>query len=181
MALYGEARDISMFRYINRELMHNIISQQCVLYKVNATETKTNMYGEASMGRVFQEPILLFALIEREDQTAPTSDFGVGFEWPHVFKFLRDDLLQVSNDNPNGANVQPEIGDFIMWQNAYWEIDNTNLNQLFVGKDPQYPYTDANNVNPLESDLNLFGYNVAVECLAHYVPADRVNVINQRL
>ena len=84
------------------------------------------------MGRVFQEPILLFALIERGDQTAPTSDFGVGFEWPHVFKFLRDDLLQVSNDNPNGANVQPEIGDFIMWQNAYWEIDNTNLNQLFL-------------------------------------------------
>ena len=69
---------------------------------------------------------LLYALIEREDQTAPTSDFGVGFEWPHVFKFLRDDLLQASNDNPNGANVQPDIGDFIMWQNAYCEIDNTN-------------------------------------------------------
>ena len=173
MALFGQDRDISMFRYINRELMQNIISQQCVLYKVNSIETKSNIYGEASSGRYFQEPILLYALIEREDQTAPVDDFGVGFEWPHVFKFLRDDLVD--------ANVQPEIGDFIMWQNAYWEIDNTNLNQLFVGKDPQYPFTDSNGVNPLETDLSEFGYNVAVECLCHYVPADRVNVINQRL
>ena len=70
MALFGEARDISMFRYINRELMHNIISQQCVLYKVNVTETKTNLYGEASSGRVFREPILLYALIDRFDQTS---------------------------------------------------------------------------------------------------------------
>jgi hypothetical protein len=37
------------------------------------------------------------------------------------------------------------------------------------------------NVNPLESDLDRFGYNVAVECVAHYVPADRVNITNQRI
>jgi hypothetical protein len=28
MALYGESRDISMFRRVNRELMGNIISQE---------------------------------------------------------------------------------------------------------------------------------------------------------
>ena len=39
MALYGEARDISLFRHINRELIHNIISQQCVLYKYDIEET----------------------------------------------------------------------------------------------------------------------------------------------
>jgi len=59
MALYGQMRDISMFRFVNRELMHNIISQQIVFYKCNIIETKTNMYGEASQGRVFEEPVLL--------------------------------------------------------------------------------------------------------------------------
>jgi nitrate/nitrite-specific signal transduction histidine kinase len=40
MALFGQARDISMFRYINRELMQNIISQQVVFYKYKVAETK---------------------------------------------------------------------------------------------------------------------------------------------
>jgi len=173
MALFGQARDISMFRYINRELMQNIISQQVVFYKVNLTETKTNMYGEASMGRVFQQPLLIYALIETSKFENPVDDFGVDFKWSVQYRFLRDDLVD--------ANISPEVGDFIMYQNGYWEIDNVNTSQFFVGKDPQYPYTDADNINPLESDLNEFGYNVSVICDAHYVPADRVGIINQRI
>jgi hypothetical protein len=64
MALYGEARDISMFRYINRELMHNIISQECVLYKFNLDETKVNVYGEASSNKYYNRPVILYCLIE---------------------------------------------------------------------------------------------------------------------
>ena len=55
MALYGEARDVSLFRNINRELMHNIISQQCVLYKYDVAETKVNIYGEGAE-QVFYHP-----------------------------------------------------------------------------------------------------------------------------
>jgi hypothetical protein len=173
MALFGQARDISMFRYINRELMQNIISQQVVFYKVNVQETIINMYGEASSGRSFNEPVLLYALVEVGDQTAPIQDDLVGFNWPVTFKFLRDDLVD--------ANVVPEIGDFIMWQDAYWEIDNENIVQFFTGKDPDYPYTDGNGNNPLETDLSQFGYNLSVICTAHYVPSDRVGIDKMRL
>lgn len=173
MALYGGSRDISLFRHINRELMQDIISQQVVLYKCNITETVTNIYGEATAGRIFQEPLLLYALVDRQDQTAPIAEGLVGFQWPISFRFYRDDLVD--------ANVVPEIGDFIMWNEGYWEIDNTNYNQLVVGKDPNYPYTDSTNSNPLETDLADFGQNVSVICLAHYVPADRVGIIQQRL
>lgn len=173
MALFGGSRDISLFRHINRELMQNIVSQQVVLYKCNITETKTNMYGEASSGRVFEQPVLLYALIERGDQTAPIQDDLVGFNWPITVRFLRDDLVD--------ANLVPEIGDFIMWQDAYWEIDNENINQLFVGKDPDYPYTDSTGNNPYENDLSEFGYNISVICTAHYVPSDRVGIDKMRL
>jgi hypothetical protein len=57
MALYGQARDISMFRYINRELMHNIISQQNVFLSVNLNETVFNMYGEASEEKYYNGPL----------------------------------------------------------------------------------------------------------------------------
>ena len=173
MALYGQMRDISMFRFVNRELMHKIISQQVVLYKCNTVQTITNIYGEASQGRVFQEPILLFALVDIGDQSAPIRDNLVGFSWPVTFNFLRDDLVE--------ANVVPQIGDFIMWDDGYWEIDNNVEAQYFVGKNPDYPYLDADGNNPYETDLGEFGYNVSLICQAHYVPADRVNIINQRL
>jgi hypothetical protein len=173
MALFGSARDVSMFRYVNRELMGNIISQECVYYKVNITETLINMYGEASGGRYFNEPVIFSCLVEVEDQTAPTANGIVGFKWPVNFRFLRDDLVD--------ANVVPEIGDIIMWQDAYWEIDNENMTQFFMGKDPEYPYTDSNNKNPLNPGLGYFGYNVSVICQAHYVPQDRVNLVKTRL
>jgi hypothetical protein len=173
MALFGSARDVSMFRYVNRELMGNIISQECVYYKVNITETLINMYGEASGGRYFNEPVIFSCLIEVGDQTAPTVNEIVGFNWPVNFRFLRDDLVD--------ANVVPEIGDIIMWQDAYWEVDNENMTQFFMGKDPQYPYTDSNDNNPLNPGLGYFGYNVSVTCQAHYVPQDRVNLTKARL
>lgn len=173
MALFGQERDISMFRYINRELMQNIISEQVVYYKCDVANTVVNMYGEASTGRIFQKPLILFALIERSDQTSPIIDENIGFAWPITFKFLRDDLVD--------ANLVPDVGDFIMWSEGYWEIDNTNANQYFVGKNPDYPYTDSDGNNPYETDLAEFGYNVSIICTAHYVPADRVNIVKQRL
>ena len=131
MALYGQMRDVSMIRFVNRELMQKIISQQCVYYKYNLTTTKVNMYGEAAEGRYFSDPTILFALISREDQIHATEEFGVEFKWDITFKFLRDDLVE--------ANVFPQVGDVVMWDNGYWEIDNPNVNQYFVGKNPDFP------------------------------------------
>ncbi len=173
MALYGQMRDISMFRFINRELMWNIISEQVVFYKYNLTTTKVNMYGESVEGRNFADPVLLFSLIEVGSQTSPVDDFGVEFKWPTTFRFLRDDLVD--------ANVHPEQGDIIMWQEGYWEIDNVNAVQFFVGKDPDYPYLDAAGNNPYETDLSQFGYNVSIICESHYVPSDRLNIQLSRL
>ena len=98
MALYGEARDISFFRYINRELMGNIISQQCVYYKYDIEDTKVNIYGEASKERYYHPPVLLNCLIERQDQQFPESELGVNFQWGITFKFFRDDLLDAGKD-----------------------------------------------------------------------------------
>jgi hypothetical protein len=173
MALYGQKRDISMFRFVNRELMHKIISQQVVFYKYKVAETKVNMYGESSTGRNFVDPVILFALIETSGFEYPESDFGVDFNWSVTYKFLKDDLVD--------ANVYPEIGDVIMYQNGYWEIDNVNTTQFFVGKDPQYPYLDGAGENPFEEDLGDFGYSVSVICTAHYVPSDRINIELSRL
>jgi hypothetical protein len=173
MALYGQMRDISMFRFVNRELMQKIISQQVVFYKYNSTTTKVNMYGEASTGRNFADPVILFALIETSQFEFPVSDFGPDFRWQVTYKFLKDDLV--------ADNIYPEVGDIIMFQNGYWEIDNISTAQFFMGKDPEYPYLDAAGNNPYETDLGQFGYSVSVICSAHYTPSDKVNIELSRL
>jgi hypothetical protein len=131
------------------------------------------MYGEASTGRNFADPVLLYALIATSQFEYPVSDFGADFKWNVTYKFLRDDLVD--------ANVYPDIGDIIMFQNGYWEIDNVSTAQFFVGKDPEYPYTDGNGNNPYETDLNEFGYSVSVIYNAHYTPSDKVNIELSRL
>ena len=173
MALYGEARDISLFRHINRELMHNIISQQVVYHQYDLVETTVNIYGEAAEGRVFQEPILLYALIERGDEASPIFDEVGTVEQNLTFRFLRDDLVDIQ--------LVCEQGDIIQWKNLYYQVDNVITNQYFVGKNPDFPNKDSNGNNPLETGLENFGTNLSVICQAHYVPADKVGLDKQRL
>jgi hypothetical protein len=169
MALFGTQRDVSLFRHLNRELLWDVITQQCVFYQLKTAETKVNIYGEASGARYYEEPVLLNVLIDRGDFSSPVDDFGVTVDRPMTFKFLRDDLVD--------ASVLPEVGDIIMWYESYWEIDNVNNNQLFVGKDPDYPY----NTNPLNPGLDYFGSNISIICTAHYTPADRVQITKERI
>lgn len=172
-ALFGSSRDVSFIRRLNRELMGNIISQQCAFYKYRLAETITNMYGEASGGKYFEGPVLFNALITVGDNTSPTSDLGVDFDWPVTFAFLRDDLVE--------ANLHPDVGDIILYQESFWEVDNTNTTQFFAGKDPDFPYNSSNKVNPLNPGLDQFGYNVSVTCECHYIPGDRINIQPYRL
>lgn len=168
MALFGRNRDVSLIRTLNRELIGRIISQQCAYYKLSLDKTNTNIYGEAPEGKYFNGPFLLNGLINIGEQNQPTSEIGVGFTWNVEFSFLLDDLRD--------ANIDPEIGDIIMYQEGYFEIDNVKINQLFVGKDPDYPYAP----NPYNTQLDNFGYNVSAVCNTHYVPGDRLNITKAR-
>ena len=169
MALFGGARDVSMFRGISRELMWDIIVQECALYKFRLEETNVNIYGEVAEEKYYMGPVLFNVLIERNDQDYPETDLGTDFTWGVNFKFLRDDMVD--------AEVVPEVGDVILYEEGYYEVDSIVSNQLFVGKDPKYP----NAPNPIETDLANFGYDVSFICKTHYVPADKLGITRERL
>ena len=195
MALFGQARDISMFRYVNRELMGNIISQQAAFYKLRLNQTNFNMYGEAAEQKYYDGPILLYTLIDLPDQEFPTDDMGVSFSWKPTFKFLRDDLLNkledYNEDTIYGANLVPQVGDVILYETSYYEVINTNAAQYFVGKDPDYPNSPQPSnppgaTYPLPSPLwnpglDEFGYNVSIICQTVYIPADKVGITFERM
>jgi hypothetical protein len=169
MALFGSARDISAFRHMNRELLWDIITQQVSFYKLKLNETVFNIYGEASGEKYYDGPTLFNCLITRIDQQYADASYGVDFNWQIQAAFLKDDLV-------DGQYV-PEVGDIILYQENYYEVNSIIMNQLFVGKDPAYP----NNVNPLNPGLENFGYDVNTIVKAHVLPADKVGITKERM
>ncbi len=169
MVIFGSIRDASLVRHLNRELLHDVVTQECALYKIKIAETKINIYGEASGARYYYDPVLLNALIEREEMDQPTNEFGEEYSQLVTFKFLRDDLVD--------AEIVPEVGDVILYYEDYFEVDTVINNQLFSGKDPKFPY----NVNPLNPGLEGFGMDVSIICKTHYTSADRVQITKERI
>jgi hypothetical protein len=169
MAMYTGMRDVSLMRKFNRELMGNIITQQCAIYQFKLEETKVNIYGEAAEEKYYNGPFLFNVLINRENQNYPTQIESVGFEQGIEFYFFRDDLVD--------ANVVPQVGDIILYQEAYYGVQSTVANQYWGGKNPQYPNNDSDGQpNPLNPGLNEFGNNLSILVGTYYIPADKVAI-----
>ncbi len=168
MALFGGARDISLFRKLNRELLGDIITQQIAYYKYSLGKNKTNIYGEA-INKYFLDPILLNCLIQRNDQTWNSDDMGPNISRTMTFNILRDDLVD--------AQLVPEVGDIVMWYESYFELDSIQENQLFVGKSEEYPYSP----NPLNPGLENFGSSISIICQGQLIPSDKYSLTKARI
>ena len=164
MAMFTGQRDVSLVRKFNRELMGNIITQQCSLYQFKLEETKVNIYGEAAAEKFYNGPFLFNCLINRGPQEQPENAEGIQFEQSIDFYFLRDDLVE--------KDVVPRVGDIILFEEGYYGVQSTIANQYWGGKNPDYP----NEVNPLNPGLEKFGSNLSILVSTYYIPADKVAI-----
>lgn len=119
------ARDYNMFLHFNREMVNEVVNTTVVLYKMHVELSKINSYGEATK-KVWYKGVQINCLIDRSQQN-PTEDMQtINFEQKSVFAFLREELKI--------CNIYPETGDIIDFDSQYYEIDNTNENQLIGGR-----------------------------------------------
>jgi hypothetical protein len=179
MSLFGEARDISLFRHINRELINNIIEQQVGYYKIILDRTNSNMYGEANGTKIYNDPVLINCLIDGGDQVTNTDEFGPDVTRTLSFRFLRDDLVgnSLSTEFSNDAkgfiyNIVPEVGDVILWNNDYYEVDGIVESQYFMGKYPEYSYS---------SDNDNFGTSLSIILSTHYMRPEKLGLNQERI
>jgi len=163
MALFGRSRDVLLINSINRELLPNIITQQVGYYKVTLGASTTNMYGEAT-NKFFSEPTLLNCLIERQDPTWTSDTFGPDTGQTLAVAFFREDLIDVA--------IVPEVGDIIFYYESYYEVDAVVENQYFVGKVPDYAYSEG---------LDEYGSSINIKVTAHLVPADKLGITKERM
>ena len=164
MALFGTVRDAVTIIGIAAEFVNNVVTQQIGYYTVVLPATPPNMYGEALV-KQYIGPVLINCLIVRGDFTTITdNNFGPDSRREVDFRFLKQDLEY--------ANVVPQTGDIIMYNELYYEVDNTNENQLFLGKDPSYSYSEG---------LNNFGASVSIILNTHLTSPERLGIAQQRL
>ncbi len=167
--MFTGQRDVSLVRKLNRELMGNIITQQCALYQFKLEETKVNIYGEAAGSKFYNGPFLFNVLINRSNEEYGENEEGIQFGQSIDFYFFRDDLVD--------ANVVPEVGDIVLYQEGYYGVQSTVANQYFGGKNPDYPNDDSDGApNPLNPNLDQFGSNLSVLVSTYYIPADKVAI-----
>lgn len=161
MSIFGSQRDFALITKMNRALLRDIIEQEIGYYKISLEDTQANIYGEA-LEKVFNNPVLLQCLITRGDQIVSSDDFGPDLQRSLSFAFLRQDLVDVQ--------LVPEVGDIIMLNEDYYEVDLVRENQFFFGKDNNYNYGRSAD----------YGASISIVCDAHLTRADKLGITQVR-
>jgi hypothetical protein len=147
MALFGGQRDARFLAAINSELINAIIDTEIEFFKLLVEASNANIYGESER-KAYYDSILIPCLITKDEKTSNMDDYGHTYTRTATFAISRDILER--------ASFYPEVGDIIFWDNEYYELDNVDANQYFVGKNPEtWPNGDKH------------GYSVSVICNAH--------------
>ena len=146
-ALFGGKRDAKLVASFNAELLNAVVDTEIEFFKLVVESSNSNIYGEAEQ-KSYYNSILIPCLITKETKTAGMDDYG------HTY--TRSAQFGISRDILERASFFPEVGDIIFWDNEYYEIDNVDANQYFVGKNPEtWPNGSEH------------GYSVSVLCDAH--------------
>ena len=147
MALFGTQRDAKFMASINSELINAIIDTEIEFYKLIVEQSNSNLYGE-SESKSYYDSVLIPCLVTKDDKNASADDYGHTYTRTGKFAISRDILVK--------ADFYPEVGDILFWDNEYFEVDNVDANQYFVGKNPEtWPNGDSH------------GYSVSIVVDAH--------------
>ena len=160
--IFGSTRDSSLLLHIRRELVNDVVSQEILYYKLDLSATQDDIYGEAETKAYFV-PVRLTCLIERGDQNWKSSEYGPDITREPSFRFIKEDLVD--------AGFRADVGDIIEWNNGFYEIDATNENQLFVGRDEEYRLDSE--------DLHKFGESISIIVKTHLTRYTKLNIVSR--
>ena len=135
-----------------------------VFWLISSTweQTNVNVYGEAP-GKNYYEPLKIASLIDRQDQSWSSDDFGPDVNQVIDFRFLKQELRDI--------NLVPQVGDLILFLNNFYEVDSRTENQLILGKDPDYA---------LAMETTNFGDSFSIIVNTHISRVEKLNLIPLR-
>ena len=162
MALFGSARDASLIRSINNELIVNLIDIEIELYKLVLADTRQNIYGESDQKKYY-DSISIPCLVARDEKTAIGDDFGLDTTRTGVFGFSRDYLTD--------RTIIIEGGDLLLYDNEYYEVDIVHSGNYWKGTNP------STDIGFTTGQREEFGYSVEVRVEAHVTQRNKLNLV----
>lgn len=156
--IFGSKKDFNLITNINKELLHNVIEQEILYYKPSLTSSETDLYGESSQ-KVFNVPIKLNCLIERQEVESTDNSDLVDITRTPTFRFLREDLENIE--------LVPEMGDIVEWERNYYEVETVKEHEYFLGRNSDYNLTEYG---------SRFGSSLSIIVQTHLTKADRIGI-----
>jgi hypothetical protein len=129
MALFGGRRDAKFLASVNRELLNAIVDTEIEFFKLIVEQSNSNIYGESD-SKAYYNSILIPCLVTKEGKTANMDDYG------HTY--TRTAQFGVSRDILERADFYPEVGDIILWDNEYYEVDNLSQDAKNITDEDEY-------------------------------------------
>ena len=161
MALFGSARDASLLRSVNREVINKYIDMEVSFYKLNLDNTHSNMYGESD-NKVYYGKLKMNCLILKDERSTAADDYGLDYSRTGTFAFLRDDLKD--------KNIIVDPGDVIGYDGEFYEIDSVSASEYFAGKNPN------RDIGFTTGERGEFGLSISAKCEAHVTRRNRLNI-----
>jgi hypothetical protein len=161
MALYGSARDASLIRSINKELINKQVDTEVAYYKLKLESSGVNIYNESDV-KVYYAPQRVNCLVALDDKVRVSDDYGIDLTRTAQFAFLRDTLVE--------RNLVSEVGDIIQYDSDYFEIDNIRDGQYWSGRNP------SKDIGYTEGLRGEFGYSVSIICETHLTRRSTLNI-----
>jgi hypothetical protein len=139
-------RDIEFFKSIAREIVDDVIQNSIVLYKINLSDKKVNIYGE-SLNKTWFSGVEMYALINKDPNTINYEGFGPDKGQTIEFRLDRWACEE--------KNAYPETGDVIYFDNSYYQVDNTSEVQFVGGQTENNFSIVCSTFLVRKSDLNI--------------------------
>lgn len=123
--LFITPREYNFISDITKEIMKDVIGQKIIYYPISEVKTKTHEVYNEAVKKIFDNPIVIDALVDNNFQTDTKIDkFGVDAQYKLEVYLQHRDLVE------KGINVS--IGDFFSFGENFYEItDRTFMRNMY--------------------------------------------------
>jgi len=142
LSLFLTNKELDFFNSINEELINEVIGQTIILYKVDPSFTKSDIYGESD-SKVFGPGYEFNALINFLEPIITTTHTGGVNQIRKIEVFIQRKSL-------SDIEIIIEEGDYLLWDNQYFEITKCTEPKIIEG-------------------LPIYKHNIRLEAISVYI------------
>lgn len=162
--LFLTPRELNFISDITKEIVKDVIGQKIVYYPISEIRTKTHgVYNEA-VKKIYDNPIIVDALVNNEFQTDTKVDkFGIDAQYKIEVYIQHRDIVE------KGINVN--IGDYFSFSDIFYEISERSYMRNIYG---MAEHKDGVRIVGMKARKGLFDAPVIGPTDISYADADAV-------